>query len=285
MPKTIEVIQPGSDYTIRVIGVQRTPLRDFYHLILRISWPLTFGLLAAAYLLANAVFAVAYLAVGGVGGGGGFVDDFFFSVQTMGTIGYGGLVPSSTAANLLVVGESITGLILTALATGIVFAKFSRPTSRLVFTREAVISPMNGVPTLSFRMGNERSNQIVDAQIRLIYTRTEKTDEGKTYYRSYELKPVRDRALSLSRSFTVMHTIDATSQLAGVTAESLAREDGELAVLIVGLDDTTMQPVHATHRWAGDSIRFGVRHVDVLSEPTPSLMILDLTKFHDLEPL
>jgi inward rectifier potassium channel len=282
--KTTTVTTPGGEYSIRVVGIQKTPLRDFYHFILRISWAVTFGLLAVGYLVANLVFAVAYAVVGGVGAAASFADDFFFSVQTMGTIGYGGLVPTSTAANLLVVGESITGLILTALATGIVFAKFSRPTARMVFSRDVTISPMNGVPTLSFRMGNARSNQIMDAQIRLVLSRTEITTEGKMMYRIYDLALVRDRALSLSRSFTVMHTIDDKSPLFGVSYETLEKQEAELAVLVVGLDDTMMHSVHAYHQWYIANIKFGMRHADVLSEPTPNQLLLDLTKFHDLEP-
>jgi inward rectifier potassium channel len=284
--KPIKVTFPAASYEIHILGAQRTPLRDFYHLVLRISWPATFGLLALVYLAVNALFALGFWSFGGLAGPhrGTYLEAFYFSVQTMGTIGYGAITPTTTASNLLVVAESITGLILTALATGIVFAKFSRPTARVVFTKDAVIAPMNGVPTLSFRLGNQRSNQIVDAQIRVILTRTEKTTEGKTFYRILDLPLTRDRALSLSRSLSVMHTIDERSPLYGMTGEALAEQDVELAAMVVGLDDTTMQPVHAYHRWFADHIQFGVRHVDIISEPTPDRMIVDLRRFDDLEP-
>jgi inward rectifier potassium channel len=284
--KPIKVPYPDASYEIHVYGAQRTPLRDFYHLVLRLSWPATFALLSAVYLAANALFALAYWLFGGLVGPhrGTYAEAYYFSVQTMGTIGYGSITPSTTVSNLLVVGESITGLILTALATGIVFAKFSRPTARVVFTRDAVISPMNGVPTLSFRLGNQRGNQIVDAQIRVTLSLTEQTHEGKTFYRILDLRLTRDRALSLSRSLSVMHTIDEDSPLHGMTAESLVEREVELTAMVVGLDDTSMQPVHASHRWFAEHIRFGVRHVDILSSPTPERLILDLRRFDDVEP-
>ncbi len=276
----------GANYTIRVRGIHRAPLRDFYHALLRTSWGATLGLIGGVYLVTNTIFACGYLATGGIANArpGSFADAFFFSVQTMGTIGYGALTPSSTAANALVVVESMTGLILTALATGMVFSKFSRPTARLVFTHDAVIAPMNGVPTLSFRMGNERSNQIVDAQIRLGMVRTETTVEGKTFYRMIDLPLVRDRALSLSRSLTVMHTIDEKSPLHGMTPERLAACEAELQALVVGLDDTTMQPCYGTHRWYAHNVRWNARHVDILIEEDASTLVLDISRFHDLEP-
>src|SRR5208282_1514931 len=140
--------EPGADYEIRIVGQRRTPLRDFYHALLRLPWWATIAAISGAYLLANAVFALAYLLVGGVehAAPGSFADAFFFSVQTMGTIGYGAMYPGSTAANAVVVVESIVSLLLTAISTGIVFAKLSRSRARCVFTRYAVIAPFNGVP-------------------------------------------------------------------------------------------------------------------------------------------
>jgi inward rectifier potassium channel len=284
--KPLRLTVPGADYGIRVIGHRPTPLRDFYHAILHLPWTVTFAVIAAAYLTVNAVFAAVYLAVGGVAhaASGSFVDAFFFSVQTMGTIGYGAMFPESRAANVVVVTESLVGLVLTALATGLVFAKFSRPTARLVFSRHAVISPVNGRPTLSFRMGNERGNAIVDAQIRLVVTLRETTAEGNLFYRMHDLRLARDRALSLARSWAVMHPIDADSPLAHATPDTLARDEAELQVLVVGLDDTTMQPVHGRHGYYARDILFGARHVDVLSEADDGDLVLDLRRFHDVEP-
>jgi inward rectifier potassium channel len=273
------------DYEIRVIGAQRTPLRDFYYGLMRLSWPATLGVIACGNLALNTVFAFGYLAVGGVEHArpGSWLDAFFFSVQTLGTIGYGTLWPSSNAANVLVVVESVTSLVFTALATGLVFAKFSMPTARVMFTREATIATMDGRPTLSFRVGNLRSNFIIEAHVRVSMVRTEQTREGKVFYRMVDLPLVRERVPSLSRSWTVLHVIDEQSPLYGETAASLEKKEVEILVSIVGVDDLWMQSVQATHRYMHTEIVWGKRHADVLSEE-PNVLILDMRKFHDLEP-
>ena len=283
--KPLRIVAPGAGYEIRIIGARPTPLRDFYHGLLRLPWWATCLVISAVFLAANGLFALGYLVTGGVAHArpDSLADAFFFSVQTMGTIGYGAMYPESLAANLLVVGESIVGLILIALTTGLVFAKFSRSTARVVFTREAVISPMNGVPTLMLRLGNQRGNQIVDAQIRVTMVRTEKMAEGSTFYRMLDLNLTRSRAMSLSRSWSVLHPIDDESPLRGATPELIAAQEVELQVLVVGLDDTSMQPVHAAHRYFTHQIVWGARHADVLSEASDGALEMDLRKFHDLE--
>jgi inward rectifier potassium channel len=284
--RRITLRQPGADYEIRVVGQPRTPLRDFYHALLQLPWWVTIAAISGAFLAANALFALAYVVVGGVehAAHGSFADAFFFSVQTMGTIGYGAMYPGSTAANVVVVVESIVSLLLTAMSTGIVFAKLSRSTARCAFTRHAVISPFEGVPTLMFRLGNERGNQIVDAKIRVVLIRTERTSEGKTYYPLLELRLVRDKALSLFRSWNVLHPIDDSSPLRGETPASLTAKEIELQVMMIGFDDITMQTVHAGHRYFAKDILWGARLADVLSETPDGNLVLDLRRFHDVEP-
>jgi inward rectifier potassium channel len=278
--------EPGADYEIRIVGDRRQPLRDFYHSLLERPWWVTIAAISGAFLTANALFAVLYLLVGGVAHAApaSFRDAFFFSVQTMGTVGYGAMFPESTGANLVVTAEAITGLTLTALATGLVFAKFSRSTARLIFSERATIGPLNGVPTLSFRLGNLRGNSIVDAQIRVVMIRTEKTSEGKLFYRMLDLSLTRQRALSLSRSWNALHLIDAGSPLHGETPETLAAKEVELQVQVVGLDDATMQPVHAGHRYFARDLLWGHRLADVLSETPDGHLLLDLRRFQDVEP-
>jgi inward rectifier potassium channel len=279
-------VPKGANYGFRVLGDRRTPLRDFYHALLRHRWWVTFAVIAGVFLFANTVFATAFLLVGGVAHAepGSFLDAFFFSVQTMGTIGYGALSPETPGANAVVVVESITGLTLTALTTGLVFAKVSLSTARVVFSREAVICPRDGVPTLMFRMSNQRGNQIVGAEIRVALGRTEKTAEGETFYRTLDLKLQRDHLLSLSRSWVALHTIDATSPLYGETPASVVAKEIEIQILVVGLDDTSMQTVHVGHRYFTQQLLWGRRHVDIVSEAEDGDIVLDLRKFHDTEP-
>ena len=284
--RPFSIKQPGADYEIRVVGARPAPLRDFYHALLRASWWATIAVISVAYLAANVLFALAYVTTDGLEGAapGSFRDAFFFSVQTMGTIGYGAMFPRSVGANLVVVVESIVSLLLTALSTGLVFAKFSRSRARFAFTRQAVISPVDGSPTLTLRVGNERGNQIVDAQIRITLVRTERTAEGRTFYRVLDLHPTRDRVPALSRSWSILHRIDASSPLHGETPASMLEKEMEMQVMVVGLDETTMQTVHASYRYAARDVVWGARHADVLSETPDGHMLLDLRKFHEIEP-
>ncbi len=271
---------------VTVIGAPPVSLRDVYHLFLRTTWPVALGSIVVAWLAINAVFASLYVFVGGVASmrARSFWDAFCFSVQTMGTIGYGSMYPTSIAANVIMIAESVTSLIVTAVATGMIFAKFSRATSRVVFARRLVIGPMNGVPTLMLRLGNERGNQILEATVRIAFTRTEHLKEGTTFYRMIDLRPTRDRSPAMARSWTVLHPITPDSPLWGASPESLAREDAEFLVTVVGIDDVSLQQVHARARYLDRDVVWGARHADVLSEEPDGNLVLDVTRFHDIEP-
>jgi inward rectifier potassium channel len=276
-----------SAYNIHIIGAPAPGLHDLYHALLRMPWWGALVMIVATYLVLNALFAALYLWVGGVANvrPGSFLDVFFFSVQTMGTIGYGTMYPASPAANTLVVAESVVGLILTALATGLVFARFSQVRARLIFSSKIAIGSMDGVPTLMLRVGNERRSNIVGTEFRLTFTRTNKTAEGMTMYRLEELPLVRSRAPALSRSWNVMHRIVEGSPLHGYDAEKLAANDGELQLEVVGIDDISLQPVHARHTWFAGSVAWDARLADVLSETPNGDMVLDLRQFHEVVPI
>jgi inward rectifier potassium channel len=271
-------------YNIHVIGAPVPGMRDLYHALLRVPWWAAFTIIVSSYLLLNGLFALMYLELGGVvhARPGSFVDAFFFSVQTMGTIGYGTMYPESGAANWLMVAESVISLILTALATGLVFVRFSQTRARLIFSAKAAIGPMDGVPTLMLRIGNERRGNIVGTEFRLTFTRTSKTAEGVTIYRFEELPLVRSRAPALSRSWNVLHRIVEGSPLHGYDAERLAAVEGELQLEVVGVDDISLQPVHARNTWFAGSVAWGARLADVISETPEGDMILDLRNFHEV---
>lgn len=263
-------------------GAEAHPLRDAYHLLLEMSWPAALGSIAAAFLLLNALFAVGFMFTGGIANSSGsFGDAFFFSVQTMGTIGYGAMAPTTLAANILVVTEAVVSLIITALATGIVFARFSRTTAEVVFSRTACISPVDGTPTLTFRIGNDRSNCIFDARVKVIFIRTEKTKEGQTLYRMTDLTLVRLEAVTLERSFTIQHRIDEKSPLHEATRASCDAHEVEIMVNVSGTDDVSLQPVYARHTYFPKDIAWGRRLADVLRERDDGKLVLDVRKFHD----
>jgi len=271
---------------VTVIGAPPVSLRDVYHLFLRTSWPIALGWIVLVWLAINAVFADLYLTMGGIASmrERSFWDAFCFSVQTMGTIGYGSMYPTTVAANVIMIAESVTGLIVTAVATGMIFAKFSRSTSRVVFSKRLVIGPMNGVPTLMLRVGNARGNSILEATVRIAYTRTERMKEGTMFYRMIDLRPTRDRSPAMARTWTVLHPITPDSPLYGLTPESLARQDGEFLVTIVGTDDTSLQQVHARARYLDRDVVWGARHADILSEDSDGNIVADVRRFDEIEP-
>lgn len=273
-------------YSFRVVGGAPADWHDAYHWLLRVPWWGALGLLGLAYLLVNLLFGMLYAEVGGIehAAPGSFADGFFFSIQTMGTIGYGAMYPTTRLANALVTVESMLGLMVTALATGLVFVRFSRIRGRVVFCRKVAIAPMDGVPTVQIRVGNERSNRIFDADLRLTLTRTIRTAEGVAIYRTEDLKLVRDRAPTLMQSWMILHRVDAASPLHGLTPEVMKATDAEITCSLTGTDDVTLQPIHGRYTWEHFDVAWGQRLADVLSESADGSIVLDLTRFHALEP-
>lgn len=262
----------------------RTPLSDFYHMLLQWPWWVDLLGLAVIFLVINFLFALAYTAVGGIGGArpGSIADHFFFSVQTMGTIGYGVMHPLTAQAETLVTCEVIVGISMVALASGLLFAKFSVPRARMHFAEFATISPFDGRPTLMFRLGNERASQVIEATVRVVMLRTEHTQEGVVYYRMRDLVLERERSPALARSWTVIHPIDSASPLAGAAPETLARDEVEFIVTVVGIDETSAQSLHARHTYDHSEVRWGYRHADMLSELPDGRLRLDMREFHRL---
>jgi inward rectifier potassium channel len=273
-------------YTIWVVGDDRAVLRDAYHTYLQLPWWASLLLICAAIFTIDLVYAVIYLIVGGLHGvrDGSFFDALSFSVQTLHTIGYGVMSPASGAANAVMMIESMTGVIVIALATGLVFAKFSRATARVAFSQHAVITNYNGQPHFMFRLGNRRTNVIVQAQLSATASFTEVTSEGQTFYRAYELKLLRDRMSGMRRGWTAMHAIDDDSPFKGLDAAGLAKAEVEIEVSVVGLDSVTVQTVHSNHLYNDKQIIFGHRFADTRSPLDNGDMLIDLSQFDTTVP-
>jgi inward rectifier potassium channel len=284
MPRGTLVL-PSAGYTTYVIGAERAYFRDGYHYFLRAPWLVSLALLISGFLLLNVGFGLAYTFVGGVESvqPGSFIDALFFSVQTMGTIGYGVMHPISTGANTVVVVEAMTSIIVTALATGLVFAKFARTTARIAFSNQVVICQHDGKLTLMFRVGNQRGNLILEATARVSVSRTKRHTNGNPFYQLADLQLVRDRSQAMSRGWTIMHIINETSVFEGATTLSMEQQEFELLVSVVGTDETSMQTVHARHSYSWKDIRIGYRMADTLTETPAGDLVVDLRKFHEVE--
>jgi inward rectifier potassium channel len=281
------LIAPSGRADVEIVGSRAAAWSDLYHHLIGAEWWQVIAFIALAFLLANLLFALAYLATDGIAGAraGSFSDAFFFSVQTMGTIGYGTMSPKNLAGNMLVTLESITGLVGLAVVTGLVFAKFSRPRARVMFSRFAIIAPRDGVQTLMFRMANERANYIGEAQLTATLLRTETTLEGESLRKLHDLHLVRSRSPTFVLSWTALHPLTKDSPLHGVTPESLKGADCEIIVTLTGLDATLSQTIHARHSYLAEEVLFNVRFADVLSTLPNGRRRVDYSRFHEVIPL
>jgi inward rectifier potassium channel len=264
----------------------RDTRNDLYHVLLTSNWAVFFGLLAFAYTVFNLVFADLYrLQDGSIFNAkpDSFADAFFFSVQTMATIGYGDMHPATFYANLLVTVEVLLGMTGFALATGLIFARFSRPTARIVFSRDAVITDHDGRKVLMFRAANQRRNRILEAQASLMLVRNEWIAEGEVMRRFYDLKMLRSRNPAFALTWTVMHPIDADSPLKNATPESLKETEADIVATLFGVDESFAQTVYARHSYDAGHLHWGARFVDIIGRTPEGRITIDYEKFHDIK--
>ena len=264
------------------------PFWDFYHWLLVISWWQFLLLVSVFFIFVNIVFACAYLLTGeGIANAepGSFKDAFFFSVQSLSTIGYGAMHPQTIPAQILVTIEVLVGLLLVAMATGLVFARFARPKARVIFSNVAVICPFDGVPTLMLRIANKRKNHIIEARVRVSILKNQISSEGMELRRFYTLPLVRSQSPSFRLSWLIMHPIDTASPFYRETAASLIDKDTEIIVILTGLDETSSQTIHARHTYSPYDIRWGMRFVDILGKTNDGRYFIDYQHFHETIPI
>lgn len=289
--KTIRLRQDPNAAFAGVVtrGQERRLHEDFYHSVLTWKWWQFFAFVACAFLGINLVFAFLYtLEPGAIANArdGSLEDAFYFSVQTFATIGYGGMMPATRFAHFVVTLEAISGILSGALITGLTFAKFARPTSRVLFSEKIVIAPRNGVPHLMIRMANWRRNMVVEAQLRVLILVDDVTAEGERLRRPVEVPLVRDRTAMFILSWTALHTIDEKSPFYGPDAiAKLRAKRAEIIVTLSGLDETIGQQITARYRYQLDDIITDARFVDVLSLRDDGTRLLDYSKFHEVEPI
>ena len=264
-----------------------------YQNLLTISWLWLIALITALYLAINVVFAVLFLACGpgalaGPGAhmlGGRFSQAFFFSIQTFATIGYGQIGPNGFAANILVTVEALIGLMYQALATGLLFARFARPTAAIMFSKNAIVAPYAGIQSLQFRIANRRRhNEIIQLEAQVLYTAFETDREGRLV-RRYRLLPLeRNSVTFFPLSWTIVHPIDEASPLAGRTREDMERDQAEILVLLTGVDETYEQTVHARTSYRADEIIWNARFKSVFrGASTSEVLSIDVSRLHDIE--
>ncbi len=267
------------------LGMPREPWRDLYHVLLTMPLLRFFALMAGGFILFNATFAGLYLLDdNGISGmrPGSFQDAFFFSVQTVGTLGYGVMAPRSLFANIVVAVEVFTGLFSFAAAASLLFARFSRPTAMIMFSKQAVITLFEGVPTLMFRAANRRRNLVVEAEVSVTLVHDVASIEGQLLRRFEEMRVVRARTPLFFLTWQVMHPIDAASPLFGKTADSLAAEHGENLVVMKGLDETFVSTIHARTSYRPEEMVWDARLADIFSVDEAGARVIDFRRFHEV---
>ena len=265
-------------------GSSSTLSTDAYHFLRTASWTRILLLIAATFVFANVLFALAYyLGPAEITNAHGFLDDFWFSVQTMATIGYGYLSPLDPFANAIVTVEAFFGIIFTAMITGIFFSWFATPSARIIFSKVAIIAEHDGRRALQFRMANDRATAIVEATVRLYLTREETLADGTMMRRVYDLPLRRSTTPVFALSFLVVHAIDEASPLAKVTAIGLRESNTNLIATVTGIDDGLAATVHARYMWTWNDLVFNQRFVDLFRRDDAGKRYLDLGPIHETE--
>jgi inward rectifier potassium channel len=268
-------------------GATRYDPRDPYHVAVTLSWRRFFLALLVVYFAINVVFALLYmLQPGSVANARpySFIDAFFFSIETLATVGYGVMAPTTLYGHIVSAVEILCGMTFTAIMTGLIFVRFSRPKAKILFADAVVVSHHHGRPTLMVRVGNGRITMLSDASARLSAIVIERTREGRLYRTNHELKLARDRLPIFALTWTLMHVIDETSPLFGYTAERLRESDVRLILVVEARDHALNAHVYDIKDYSAATVLFGMRYQDAITLDAMGRANLDLTRIHLVEP-
>ena len=269
-------------------GISRAVFQDLYHYFMTVGWPQLFGTFAAFFLVFDVLFGFLYHLVPGCIANlnpPGFGGAFFFSVETLATVGYGDMHPQTLYGHVVAMIEVFIGLMSLALITGIMFARFSRPTARFLFTKNIVVRPIDGRRTMVIRAANLRQNVVQDASAQLRMLRDEMTEEKFRIRRVIDLTLVRSQHPMFVLGWTIMHVIDETSPLKSETAASLEKSKAAFILSVTGTDETTGQVLMSRAEYSYADIRWDASFHDILEESEDGTLHLGYGKFHDIESL
>ena len=268
-------------------GVARFEFRDPYHLAIALSWPQFLIAMLALYLLVNIAFAILFWIVPGSVANvrpRNPSDNFFFSVETLSTVGYGRMYPATLYGHVIASVEIACGLAFTAILTGLTFVRFSRPRANMLFAANPVVAVHNGQPTLMIRLGNGRAAPLMDAKAQLSILISKRTAEGHLIRRAQELHLQRAHLPVFPLTWTLMHVLSERSPLFGYTELRFVEADVRMFLTVTARDPTLATTVHDVHTYGPTDIRFGMRYMDAITITEDGRLVADLTKVNALEP-
>ena len=284
-PNTVEV--QSAKFRFRKLNVRDNEWRDVYHWLLTLTWPRFLTLVLGLYLSTNLLFASLYLVgqpcINGLEHNS-FPDAFFFSIETLATVGYGHMYPQTAYGHLVATFEIICGIFGVAVMTGLIFVRFSRPSARLEYSRVMVVSNYNGQPALMFRVANLRHQPLAEAEFRIMIIRKEPTLEDRDARRFHFLPLQTDRIILFPVALIIRHIIDEKSPLYGVTAEDLTRSHARILVSVVSIDTVIPASVHSQYSYLARDILFGQRFVEIYHDTDEHSMEVDYARISDTEP-
>lgn len=285
------LLNRDGSFNVERRGLAWRHIVSLYYTLISLTWPRFVGLVSLAYLGVNALFAMAYLLAGpgaleGALGSRPFLQAYFFSVETVSTVGYGNIAPVSVAAHAIVTLEIMVGLFGVALVAGLVFARFSRPMAEIIFSHNAVVAPYHGGRALMFRIANLRRSQIIELTAKVMFSRFEIDANGQKHRRFYSLELERRKVTFFPLSWTIVHPIDEESPLAGEGMESCRDSQAEFLVLLTGIDESFSQAVHARTSYLSNEVIWNARFRSILElrEGTRPVSI-DVSRIHEWELL
>ncbi len=278
-------------FNVQRTGIRQISTLNLYHFLLTMSWTQFLGLVLLLYFLSNIFFGLFYSFLGAEAivdtsttpTVNVFLRGFFFSVQTFATIGYGTIHPVGVVPNLLVTIESYYSLLANALITGLVFARFSRPTAKIIFSDTAVIAPYRDATGLMFRLVNSRKNQLIEVAAQVLFTRF--VEENGNLTRRFDLlKLERERVSFLPLAWTVVHPIDEKSPMFGLTKKDFENSDVEILIVLSAMDETFAQTVHTRSSYKAKEIKFGYKFTNLYNDiETGEPISIDIRKLSEVE--
>jgi inward rectifier potassium channel len=260
---------------------------DLYHRSMSVSWPVFFASAALVFIALNGTFALVFSLghepIANVPTGS-FMDLFYFSIETLATVGYGDMHPQTHFGHFVATVEIFSGMSLLAVMTGLIFARFSRPRARFVFAQKAIVTMHDRQPTLMIRVANARHNTLSNARATLWLIRAEQTAEGLHLRRYYQLELLRQENPVFALTWMIFHVIDRTSPLFGLRAEDLANRDAILVLTVGGIDDNSASELRARKSYSHQDIAWQHRYVDIMTVTADGRLFIDYARFDDVIP-